>query len=125
MNGYTNEMLLTTTVAPKSLFPAVSSTSISTNLQQVSPVFRFCTEQGLSPFLRRSIELAREIFTVIGDISLHFEADPEGGDEYIVIDVPASGTADEIFQGQRRHTRLTREFPDYARSRLRLAIDPV
>jgi hypothetical protein len=118
-----NESMLTTHIEPA--FPEFSSTTITTNVEQFSPVYRFCAEFGLSPFLRRSIELACEIFTVVGDIHLQFETDPDAGDAYVAIDVPASGTADEIFQGQRRHTRLTRGFPDYARSRLRLAIDPV
>ena len=99
--------------------------SVTPHVQEFSAVDRFCESHDLTPFLEQSIDLACAIFSVAGDITLRLEKDLEAGDEYILIDVPASGTSDEIFEGQRRHTRLTRGFPDDARSRLRLAIDPV
>jgi len=99
--------------------------SVSPHVQECSAVDRFCESNGLTPFLEKSIELARGIFSVAADITLQLEKDLEAGEEYVLINIPASGTADEIFEGQRRHTRLTRGFPDHARSRLRLAIDPV
>jgi len=102
-----------------------STVSVVPDVQEFPAVDRFCESNELFSFLNQSIELAREVFSVAGDITLRLEKDPEAGDEYILINVPSTGTAEEIFQGQRKHTRLTRGFPDSARSRLRLAIDPV
>lgn len=45
--------------------------------------------------------------------ALFLEIDPEGGDEYTVVEVPVKGNIDEIFsQTQLWHRRLAREFTE-------------
>ena len=90
-----------------------------------SPVFRFCADHSLGQFVRRAAEIAGKTFNLVADITIEMKMDHEDGDEFIAINVPASGSPDDLYQSFEKYLRATLDFPEYAASRIRLMVDPV
>ena len=87
-------------------------------------VSRYCAAHQLTPYLETALRLAEEAFAPVQRLQITLEADPETGEEYLVIEVAMGDRGDRVLEQKKRYTRAwVQAAPPDIRRHIRLAYD--
>jgi len=84
--------------------------TLTTAAPRSTPVQEFCASQGIS--------IGAPIGVLLGE-------DPEINDQFVVINVPALGTAESLYSAYRVYLQRTRSLPAYAKAKIRTMVEPI
>jgi hypothetical protein len=100
--------------------------TLTTFAPRATPVQEFCASQGISDDVRTAIGVAINVFPIPigGAIGVELGEDDEIEDRFVVINVPVVGTCESIHRAYRAYLHHTRSLSSYAKSRIRLMVDP-
>jgi len=69
-------------------------------------LLRFCSQQGILPYLPIAIDLAKTCFPSLQELHPQREQDPETGEEWLVLDIMLQGDEEKILDAYDRYTDL-------------------
>src|SRR2546430_8350911 len=84
-------------------------------------LLRFCSQQGILPYLPVAIDLAKTCFPSLQELHPQREQDPETGEEWLVLDIVLQGDEEKILDAYEQYTDLwvaAVSWPDRAKIRL-------
>jgi hypothetical protein len=99
--------------------------TLTTAAPRSTPVQEFCASQGISDAVRTAIEVAISVFPIGAPIGVLLGEDPEINDQFVVINVPALGTAESLYSAYRVYLQRTRSLPAYAKAKIRTMVEPI
>ncbi|MBI4641576.1 MAG: hypothetical protein HY731_12830 [Candidatus Tectomicrobia bacterium] len=67
-------------------------------------VLHFCLRQGILQHLLVALDLVEKYFSSIRELHLHYEHDPEIGEEWLVIEVTVQGEVEEVLDNYDTYT---------------------
>ena len=67
-------------------------------------LLRFCSQQGILPYLPIAIDLVRTCFPSLQELHSQREQDPETGEEWLVLDVVIQGDEEQVLDAYDRYT---------------------
>ena len=63
----------------------------------------FCKKRGIFEYLKVAINIIRESFISVRQLSLFPEQDPETGEKWLLIDIAVDGTTEEVLEAYDRY----------------------
>jgi len=99
---------LTRPISVEIKFPKKISYTADVRVESIESdeVKGFCEEHDLLQYLISVIDMVREFFPTIQELSLEKEEDPESGEEWIVIDINVRGGIEEVLENYNNYITM-------------------